>query len=162
MTRGDGSTAALRIVALTALGHWVIGTSLVTASLDIGHSLHPPPHFAARANCPRIGSAMHEANSKADILVVDDEREHAQVMCEALSRLGHKCDLAYTLADARSRMEKKGYDVVVTDLMTDGRTDGLEVLRESKGMETPPPVLLVTAHADVPTCKQALKEGAYD
>ena len=105
---------------------------------------------------------MHEANSKADILVVDDEREHAQVMCEALSRLGHKCDLAYNLADARSRMEKKGYDVVVTDLMMDGRTDGLEVLRESKGMETPPPVLLVTAHADVPTCKQALKEGAYD
>src|SRR5688500_2559030 len=119
-------------------------------------------HFAPTANCPRIASAMHEANSKADILVVDDEREHAQVMCEALSRLGHKCDLAYNLADARSRLDKKAYDVVVTDLMMDGRTDGLEVLRESKTLETPPPVLLVTAHADIPTCKQALAEGAYD
>src|SRR5687767_10629524 len=108
-------------------------------------------------------AAMHDANSKANILVADDEREHAQVMCEALTRLGHKCELAYNLADARSRMEKKGYDVVVTDLMMDGRADGLEVLRESKGMTSPPPpVLLVTAHADVPTCRQAMKEGAYD
>src|SRR5688572_13118648 len=105
---------------------------------------------------------MPDASAKANILVVDDEREHAQVMCEALSRLGHKCDLAYNLADARSRLDKKAYDVVVTDLMMDGRTDGLEVLRESKTLETPPPVLLVTAHADIPTCKQALTEGAYD
>ena len=25
-----------------------------------------------------------------------------------------------------------------------------------------PPLILVTAHSDVPTCKQALNEGAYD
>ena len=34
---------------------------------------------------------------KSNILVVDDEREHAQVMCEALTRLGHKCDVTYNL-----------------------------------------------------------------
>ena len=32
-------------------------------------------------------------NKKASVLVVDDEREHAQVMCEALERQGHRCDV---------------------------------------------------------------------
>lgn len=99
---------------------------------------------------------------KSSLLIVDDERDHAQVMCEALERLGHKCDLAYNLAEARAKMERKHFDVVVTDLMMDGRKDGLEVLRSARQKAPAPPVLLVTAHADIPTCKQALNEGAYD
>ncbi|HEX8525251.1 MAG TPA: sigma-54 dependent transcriptional regulator [Tepidisphaeraceae bacterium] len=99
---------------------------------------------------------------KSNILVVDDEREHAQVMCEALSRLGHRCDVTYSLNEARSRLEKKEYDVVITDLVMEGRRDGLEVLHLTHEKSPQPPVILVTAHADIPTCKQALNEGAYD
>src|SRR6185437_4107575 len=99
---------------------------------------------------------------KSNILVVDDEREHAQVMCEALTRQGHKCDVTYNLAEAAGRLGKKDYDVVVTDLVMDGRRDGLEVLRAALSKHPAPPVVLVTAHADIPTCKQALNEGAYD
>ena len=72
---------------------------------------------------------------KSNILVVDDEREHAQVMCEALNRLGHKCDVTYNLAEAEGRLDKKQYDVIVTDLVMDGRRDGLEVLRHARGAE---------------------------
>ena len=99
---------------------------------------------------------------KSAILVVDDEQEHAAVMCEALARLGHKCDVTYNLAEAQQRLNRKSYDVIVTDLMMDGRRDGLEVLRRAKQMNPPPPVLLVTAVNDVPTSKQAMTEGAYD
>jgi two-component system response regulator HydG len=100
--------------------------------------------------------------SKSNILIVDDEQEHAQVMCEALQRIGHKCDVTYNLAEAQTRLNRKNYDVIVTDLMMDGRKDGLEVLRRAKTMQPPPPVLLVTAINDVPTSKQAMSEGAYD
>jgi two-component system response regulator HydG len=100
--------------------------------------------------------------SKSNILIVDDEQEHAQVMCEALQRIGHKCDVTFNLAEAQARMNRKNYDVIVTDLMMDGRKDGLEVLRRAKTMNPPPPVLLVTAINDVPTSKQAMQEGAYD
>lgn len=99
---------------------------------------------------------------KASVLIVDDEREHAQVMCEALDRLGHRCDVTYSLEEARARLAKKEYDVIVTDLMMDGKPDGLAVLNASKEFVPPPPVVLVTAHADIPTCKRALSEGAYD
>jgi DNA-binding NtrC family response regulator len=99
---------------------------------------------------------------KSDILVVDDEREHANVMCEALTRLGHKCDLAYSLSEAQSKLHRKQYDVIATDLMMEGRKDGLAILREALKLTPAPPVVLVTAHADIPTCKQALNDGAYD
>src|SRR5687768_5636133 len=99
---------------------------------------------------------------KSNILVVDDEREHAQVMCEALTRLGHKCDVTYNLAEAQGKLNRKEYDVVVTDLVMEGRREGLDVMRAALAKHPPPPVVLVTAHADIPTCKQALHEGAYD
>ncbi|MGB7160655.1 MAG: sigma-54 dependent transcriptional regulator [Tepidisphaeraceae bacterium] len=103
-----------------------------------------------------------QAITKSNILVVDDEREHAQVMCEALTRLGHKCDVTYNLAEARAKLDRRNYDVIVTDLMMEGRKEGLDVLEAAKQKNPPPPVVLVTAHADIPTCKKALNDGAYD
>jgi two-component system response regulator HydG len=99
---------------------------------------------------------------KANILVVDDEREHAQVMCEALTRLGHKCDVTYNLSEARGKLDKKRYDVIVTDLVMEGSKDGLEVLKASKAQQPSPPVILVTARGDIPTSVQAMHEGAFD
>jgi two-component system response regulator HydG len=98
----------------------------------------------------------------SNILIVDDEREHAQVMSEALKRLGHQTDVTYGLDEAQARLEKKHFDVIVTDLVMEGRRDGLEVLAKAKQLNPMPPVILVTAHGDVPTCRQALNEGAYD
>src|SRR5688572_21977813 len=98
---------------------------------------------------------------KSTILVVDDEEDHAQVMCEALTRQGHKCDVTYSLAEASAKLERRRYDVVVTDLMMDGRKDGLEVLNLSKRQTPAPPVILVTAHGDIPTAVRAMNEGAH-
>ncbi len=98
---------------------------------------------------------------KASILVVDDEEDHAQVMCEALSRLGHQCDVTYGLPEARAKLERKPYDVIVTDLMMDGRKDGLEVLALAKRQTPAPPVVLVTAHGDIPTAVAAMNDGAH-
>src|SRR5947209_10441925 len=99
---------------------------------------------------------------KSHILVVDDEKEHAQVMCEALTRQGHRCDVTYGLPEARSRLERRKYDVVVTDLVMDGKRDGLEVLNLAKQQHPPPPVVLVTAHGAIRTYKEAMSLGAFD
>jgi len=103
-----------------------------------------------------------DTDQHAHILIVDDETEHAQVMCEALQRIGHTCDVVYSFAEAEKRLAKTKYDVIVSDLLMDGRKDGLEVLRLSKTLNPQPPVVLVTAVNDVPTSRQAMQEGAYD
>ena len=80
---------------------------------------------------------------KSHILIVDDEEDHAQVMCEALQRLGHRCDVTYNLPEARSKLDRRSYDVVVTDLVMDGKRDGLEVLKLTKE-KSPPHNLTMT------------------
>lgn len=105
---------------------------------------------------------MADEVTRANVLVIDDEQEHAQVMCEALQRQGHRCEVGYNLSEGQARLAKKNFDVIVTDLMMEGRPEGLDVLRHSLTLQPPPPVILVTAHADIPTCKTALSEGAYD
>jgi len=98
---------------------------------------------------------------KASVLIVDDERDHAQVMCEALDRLGHRCEMAYNLAEASARLGKKKFDVVVTDLVMENRREGLDVLAKAKALPQPPQVILVSAHGDIPIAVQAMNQGAY-
>ena len=131
-----------------------------------GSTSTPPPPFPglatpapARTVAPQH---MSEEITKVHILVVEDETEHADVMCEALTRLGHKCDVTYALEEAKAKLGRRKYDVVVTDLLMEGRPDGMEVLRLARGLNPPPPVILVTALNDVPTSKKAMQEGAYD
>ncbi len=102
-----------------------------------------------------------EQISKATVLVVDDERDHAQVMSEALERQGHRCDVVHSLAEAEVRLRQKSYDVIVTDLVMEGKRDGLEVLKKAKNLNPPPQVILVSAHGDIPLAVQAMNDGAY-
>jgi len=106
---------------------------------------------------------MPEASpNPATVLIVDDEQDHAEVMSEALSRVGHRTHLAYDLADARRELSGRRFDVIVTDLVMNGRREGLDLLREAQRLTPPPPVVMVTAINDVPTSKEAIKGGAYD
>jgi DNA-binding NtrC family response regulator len=98
---------------------------------------------------------------KSDILVIDDEKDHAQVMCEALTRQGHRCDVSYNLAEGEARLKQKTYDVIVTDLMMEGKREGLEVLKKAKTLMPQPQVILVSAHGDIPIAVQAMNDGAY-
>lgn len=98
----------------------------------------------------------------AQILVVDDEVEHAEVMAEALRRLGHVCTLVHNLEDAREELIHGQFDLIITDLVMKSQEDGLHVLATAREHQPYAETILVTAHGDVPTCKTALKQGAYD
>ena len=73
---------------------------------------------------------MSEPRSR--ILIVDDEKDHADVMCEALAREGHDCDVANSLDEARRALKRRRYDVIVTDLRMEG-----EVAIQPEGSEQP-------------------------
>ena len=98
----------------------------------------------------------------AQILVVDDEVDHAQVMGEALRRLGHVCTIVHSLADASEEIDHGRFDLIVTDLVMEGEEDGLRVLDKAQQTQPDAETILVTAHGDVPTATAALRGGAYD
>ena len=98
----------------------------------------------------------------AAVLVVDDEVEHAEVMAEALRRLGHVCTIVHDLPSAEDELKHGNFDLVVTDLVMDSESDGLKVLAAARQMQPNAETILVTAHGDVPTAKSAIRGGAYD
>jgi len=96
------------------------------------------------------------------ILVVDDESGHADGIAESLEKLCSKAIAVYSGADAVEILRNQRVDVVITDLKLGGELDGLDVLREAKSYNRWTEVILMTAYATIDTCKQALREGAFD
>jgi len=97
----------------------------------------------------------------AVVLVVDDERDHADGMAEALQKCCAKAIAVYNAADALEIIRSQDIDVIVTDLKLGGDIDGLDILREARKFGRTE-VILVTAYATIDTCKEAIKQGAYD
>jgi DNA-binding NtrC family response regulator len=96
------------------------------------------------------------------ILIVDDEKRFAKVLCQALNADGYKdVDMASSGQEALDAVRVKPCDVLVTDLRMPGMS-GLELMgevgRRSPGTE----IILMTAFADVATAREALKRGAVD
>ncbi|MBN1974042.1 MAG: sigma-54-dependent Fis family transcriptional regulator [Sedimentisphaerales bacterium] len=96
------------------------------------------------------------------ILVVDDEREHADGIAEALEKLCEKAIAVYNGKDALEILHSRRIDIVVTDLKLNSEIDGITILTEAKKEDSRTEVILITAYATIDTCKEALKLGAYD
>ena len=98
----------------------------------------------------------------AVILVVDDERNHADGIAEALEKLCAKAIAVYSGKDALEIVRNQRIDIVVTDLKLGGGIDGLAILEEAKKQNGQTEVILITAYATIDTCKEAIRKGAYD
>jgi len=96
------------------------------------------------------------------ILVVDDERDHADGIVEALDKQGVKAIAVYNGKDALEILREQTVDIVVTDLKLGGDIDGLAILEEAKRYNDKTEVILITAYATIDTCKEAIRRGAYD
>jgi len=99
---------------------------------------------------------------KGIILVVDDERDHADGIVEALEKLPVKAIAVYSGKDALQIVRRQRVDVVVTDLKLDSDIDGLAILQEAKRHNAGTEVILITAYATIDNCKEAIRRGAYD
>ncbi len=96
------------------------------------------------------------------ILVVDDERDHADGIAEALDKSGVKAIAVYSAEDALEIVRNQQVNVVVTDLKLEGDINGLAILEEAKKANGHTEVILITAYATIDTCKDAIRRGAYD
>jgi two-component system response regulator HydG len=94
--------------------------------------------------------------------VVDDERDHAEAMADTLRKPGHVCTIVHSFAAAKDELLHGHFDVVVTDLVMETETAGLDVLALARKEQPHAETIMVTAHGDIPTAKKALQGGAYD
>jgi two-component system, NtrC family, response regulator HydG len=94
------------------------------------------------------------------VLIVDDEPRMADSIAVALRRRGHDCAVAGSGSEALARFLEQAADVVITDLRMPGM-DGLELLGKLAELAPGVPVIVLTAHGDVPSAVDAMRRGAF-
>ncbi len=97
---------------------------------------------------------------KPRILIVDDEERMAAAIAVALERSGYECETATSGERALAAFEARGADCAITDWRMPGM-DGLALLGRLRALDPKLPVILVTAHGDVPSAVAAMREGAF-
>lgn len=95
------------------------------------------------------------------ILIVDDDRDHAEASADGLAVAGFECVVATSAQAAMRHLEERSFDVVLVDLVMHDGT-GLEVLRHAKARRPETEVIVVTGYPSYETAVEALQEGAYD
>src|SRR5579872_1665700 len=98
---------------------------------------------------------------KGSILVVDDEADIREGLELLLTSEGYSVDLAQNGTEGIHRMENRGYDLVLLDLMMPDLS-GMEVLQEVRKRDRETPIFLITAYGSVEAAVNALKLGAND
>ena len=95
------------------------------------------------------------------ILIVDDEPNVRLVFCTALETSGYTIFTAEDGEQALDFLRETSVDLVLLDLLMPG-TEGMEVLESLREAGDDVPVVIITAHGDVPNAVQAMKLGAID
>jgi two-component system response regulator HydG len=95
------------------------------------------------------------------VLIIDDEKLHAEAVAESLTRVGYACVIATSGKAGADKIEKEDFDVILTDLRMQD-VDGLALLRKAKQESPEAEVVLITGYGDVKTAVEAIKEGAFD
>ena len=95
------------------------------------------------------------------VLVVDDDREMRELLCEDLSRQGHSVLAADDGSQALERLRSEEVDAVLADLNMPG-TNGLDLCARLQQERPDLPVMILTAFGSLDTAIAALRAGAYD
>ncbi|SPD72858.1 Transcriptional regulatory protein ZraR [uncultured Desulfobacterium sp.] len=95
------------------------------------------------------------------LLVVDDEINICQNCVKILSKMQCNVDYALNGYDALQLMDKRRFDIVITDLKM-ASMGGMEVLRKVKSHYPNTLVIVITGYSSVSSAVEVMKTGAFD
>ncbi len=95
--------------------------------------------------------------NRIPLLVVDDEMAITDGLRLLFSAEGYEVEVASDLHSALAALEKKPFDLVITDLSL----GGLDLLRRIKAKKLETEVIIITGYGSVPQAVEATKAGAY-
>jgi PAS domain S-box-containing protein len=97
----------------------------------------------------------------SNILLIDDEPDILRVLAMSLKADGHAVFTAPNGNEAILLFQQERPEIVVTDIKMPGM-NGIEVLREIKGLDDETEVIIITGHGDIDSAIEALQHGASD
>lgn len=80
------------------------------------------------------------------VLLIDDNRDSADMLCHALTLAGHQVAVAYDGAQALQQLLRCRPEVVICDIGLPGLVDGFGVARSIRRQERPPLLIALTGY----------------
>lgn len=105
--------------------------------------------------------AYSDRLAAVSVLVVDDEPGMRNFMARILGPQCRRIELAASVGEASDWLAVASFDVIVLDNIL-GRERGLDWLREQREKGFVPPVVLISAFADLEIAIEAMQAGAAD
>ena len=100
-------------------------------------------------------------NTKADILIVDDEANTLASLSRAFRLAGHEATVCDNAARALELAQNHTFDLVLSDVVMPGR-DGLALLEDLRGSGVTTPVVMMSGQAHIDMAVRATRLGALD
>ena len=95
------------------------------------------------------------------IWIVDDDESMAKVMEKSLSREGYDTQRFHDPEQLLAELNSGAPDLIVSDIRMPGMT-GFSLLERINELDSPIPVIMVTAFGDLDSAVDAFKYGAFD
>ncbi|HCG04212.1 MAG TPA: sigma-54-dependent Fis family transcriptional regulator, partial [Desulfovibrio sp.] len=95
------------------------------------------------------------------VLAVDDEPSIGKLLEKELSTPTRAVHVATSARQARERLRRASYEVVVLDIRLPD-ADGIEFMVELRQRYPETEVILITGHGNIDNAVEAMKLGAYD
>lgn len=99
--------------------------------------------------------------SSSRVLIIDNDRAHAETVAEVLERAGFTCTTAVSGPEGARLIREKEFDVIITDLVMND-IDGLGILNLAKQEQPEAEVILITGHGTIQSAVTAMREGAFN
>ncbi|MCT4606146.1 MAG: response regulator transcription factor [Marinisporobacter sp.] len=95
-----------------------------------------------------------------NILVVEDDKDINNLICNTLKKTGYKVDAAFDGEEALQKFKESNYHMVILDLMLP-KIDGIEIMRRIRG-ESIVPIIILSAKDEEIDKILGLRMGADD
>lgn len=99
--------------------------------------------------------------AQATIVVADDNREMADLLCDVLRQAGYNAFGVQSGAGALSAIERELPDLLISDLRMSGM-NGHQLQLEVKRVAPELPVIIITAFGSIQSAVESMKLGAFD
>lgn len=99
-------------------------------------------------------------NESFKILIVDDEKQHRDVLKIILDGKGYITETAVNGMDALEKLKNNNFHLVLSDLIMGGM-DGVELLGKIKKQYDDVEVIIITGYGTIENAVEAMKKGAF-
>ena len=95
------------------------------------------------------------------LLVVDDEAQVLNPLCEILSEFGYDIEGFTSAAEALEALKNQAFDLLLTDLIMP-EMDGVSLLKTALEIDPQMVGIIITGNGTIQTAVEAIKVGAFD